>query len=96
MCDGACINKGEESACPFAFNEYSETTQNYGCLPTPYEIVTMRVTHDKTWACHDNPEIPCLGAINYLKEKGLPHKVVDKELLTESSDWNLYISRDKS
>lgn len=53
-------------------------------------IYTMRVDHDKTWACHDAPDKPCTGAIRHLKEQGLPYKVIDRELLTEKSEWNLY------
>ena len=51
----------------------------------------MRVLHGKTWACHSNPDKPCLGALNYLKKKGLPYKVKDKNLLTENSNWPDYI-----
>lgn len=86
MCETECSKK----TCPFAFTNESEVAQNYGCLPTPFEIVNMRVIHGKTWACHSNPTKPCVGAINYLVEEGLPYKVIDKCLLTEQSAWHQY------
>lgn len=86
MCDKMC------SGCPFDFfSEESEIIQNYGCLPEPYDILIMRVVHGKTWACHSNTDIPCVGAIEFLASKGLPYKVIDKELLTERSDWHHFI-----
>jgi hypothetical protein len=81
MCDKSC------NGCPFAFTEESEIIQNYGCLPTPMEIVRMRVEFGKTWACHKEPTKPCSGSISYLKEKGHPYKMIDKELVTEQSDF---------
>jgi hypothetical protein len=85
MCNKEC------SGCPFDFfSEESELVQNYGCLPTPHEIMNMRVQHGKTWACHSQPEKPCKGAVQWLQKEGLPYRVVDSELLTESSDWGLY------
>jgi len=80
----------ETGGCPFAWwTEESEQIQNYGCLPSSHDIVQMRIKHGKTWACHSNPDKPCLGAINYLKEHELPFQVIDKELVTEQSDWHL-------
>jgi len=86
-----CVDKAD-SGCPFSFTDHSEYVQNLGCLPTPYEIRNMRVEHGKTWACHSNPTKPCTGAIRWLKKEGLPHKVIDPILLTENSDWHLYVS----
>ena len=87
MCDHRC----EETACPFAFTEESELIQNYGCLPTPHEIVQMRIKYGKTWACHSDSSIPCKGAIQYLKKNNLPYKVIDSVLVDEYNDWSVYI-----
>ena len=78
------------TACPLAFTDLSEQVQNYGCLPSPFEIKQMRVNHGKTWACHKHPTEPCVGAIRFLKEKGLPYKVIDKVLVTEQDKWSDY------
>jgi len=86
MCDLKC----EESSCPFAFTDLSEQVQNYGCLPSPYDIVNMRVKHGKTWACHEDYTKPCVGAIEYLQKNNLPYKVIDAILITEKDDWSLY------
>lgn len=85
-----CNLESEECSCPFAFTEASERIQNFGCLPSPYEIIQMRSKHNKTWACHSEPEVPCIGAINYLKEHNLPYKVIDPVLVTELDNWSVY------
>lgn len=78
----------QDGCCPFAFNEASEQAQNYGCLPTPYDIVVMRLQYDKTWACHSNSDKPCQGAINYLNKNGEDSSVIDKQLVTLEDDWS--------
>tara|TARA_R110000851_G_scaffold11354_1_gene39874 strand:- start:1089 stop:1352 length:264 start_codon:yes stop_codon:yes gene_type:complete len=86
-----CTNECQKTSCPFAFTNLSEQVQNYGCLPTPHNIRDMRVKHGKTWACHSVPEKPCAGGIKYLHKEGLDGKVINKDLLTEDSDWHLYV-----
>ena len=88
----SCVDH-HDSACPFSFTEQSEYVQNLGCLPSPYEIRNMRVIHGKSWACHSEPTKPCVGAIRWLKEEGLPYNVIDSELLTEKSPWHLYVQK---
>lgn len=84
----SCVHLSN-SACPFAWwTDESDQAQNYGCLPTPHDIVVMRVHHNKTWACHDNPTTPCVGAINHLKKNNLPYSVC--ELVTEKDNWDEY------
>ncbi len=90
-----CKQCSSQGACPFSFSELSEQVQNYGCLPSPYEIVRMRVESGKTWACHSNQNKPCLGAINFLKEKNLPFKVIDKNLVTENDDWSKFLNNEQ-
>lgn len=85
-----CDLEADDCCCPFAFTEKSDEVQNYGCLPGPLDIVNMRVKHGKTWACHQDYEHPCIGAIAYLKEKGLPYKVIDTKLITELDNWEEY------
>lgn len=79
-----------KNGCPFAYTAESETIQNYGCLPTPSDIVNMRLKHGKTWACHSNPDKPCLGTLDFLKENNLPHEVIDNNLVTEEDNWTIY------
>ena len=84
-----CANVG---TCPFAFTDASELAQNYACLPTPYQIIQMRVVHGRTWACHNNPSKPCLGAMEYLKINNLPFTVINPRLITQDDDWDSYIN----
>jgi hypothetical protein len=86
-----CIECSTTGACPFSFSELSEQAQNYGCLPSPHQILRMRTVFQKTWACHSNTEKPCLGAMNFLREKGLPFQVVDSVLVKEEDDWSSFV-----
>lgn len=86
-----CDLESEQCSCPFAWwTEISNQAQNYGCLPSPADIVNMRVKHGKTWACHSDYAMPCAGAIQYLKEKNIPYKIIDTKLITLDDDWSTF------
>jgi hypothetical protein len=48
------------SACPGLTSYDAEQAQNWGCLPSPYEINEMLQT-GKVWMCHSNPNKPCIA-----------------------------------
>lgn len=81
MCDKNCST----TSCPFACTEESEVIQNLGCLPSPTNILAMRVLFGKTWACHSDNSKPCVGAIKSLQALGHDYKVIDKTLITEET-----------
>lgn len=90
MCNSTKCNI--DGGCPFADSEESEIIQNYGCLPTPHEIVNMAVNHGRKWACHSNPSKPCKGAMKYIKDNNIKVSyITNAPLVTEKDNWGLYI-----
>lgn len=80
-----------DGSCPFACSEASDIAQNYGCLPTAYDITIMRLQYGKTWACHSDTSRPCQGAVQHLSRNGENALVIDPQLITEKSDWDKFI-----
>lgn len=76
--------------CPGAFNDRSEQAQRYGCLPTIWDIVEMKVKHNKTGACHSNESKPCLNGLKAVAAAGYDPKP-EGDLLTLQDDWESYI-----
>lgn len=68
MCNGIC------KACPLALTDESEKVQNYGCLPSAYEIARMKLDHNKNWHCHEDQDKLCVGYLQWAKEKGWDYK----------------------
>lgn len=60
--------------CPFAMTEESEQVQNYGCLPTPQEILEIKRCSGKNWSCHGDETKICAGFVEAAKETGLDYK----------------------
>lgn len=86
------MDKCHKTSCPFAYTEESEMVQNYGCLPSPIEILNMSVNHNKTWACHSNNTKPCIGGLKRLKELGFDTTI--KPLITEDDNWSFSINKE--
>jgi hypothetical protein len=49
--------------CPFndGNTEAASIVQNYGCLPTKFEILRMKDNENKEWRCHDDLSLICGG-----------------------------------
>lgn len=64
--------------CPFRGGD------DYGCLPSAYEIRKWHFETGKSWACHSEPHLPCAGHILDCVENG---RTIDmsKPLITEST-----------
>ena len=62
------------TACPFSTSEEAEQTQNWGCLPSPFEILEMKRTADKNWPCHEDETRICAGFVSRCRELGLDYK----------------------
>lgn len=59
---GGCIS------CPFSSSLESEMAQNYGCLPTPADIIELKETTGQNWSCHNDDTKLCSGYATSLKQ----------------------------
>lgn len=58
--------------CPFAFTDASEEAQNFGCLPSPYDIIQMKRETGHNWGCHSVEGRVCAGFVNFISEERTP------------------------
>ena len=77
------------NTCPFALTEESEYVQNLGCLPTPFDIVQMKIKSGHNWGCHFNEEKICSGFSEYIKETK-PELDVNSGGLISYKKWYSY------
>ncbi|GAA4878959.1 hypothetical protein GCM10023310_68820 [Paenibacillus vulneris] len=69
--------------CPFAFTDASEEFQNYGCLPSPWDIIQMKRKSGHNWACHENENKLCQGLkdhVQYHQENNCVDRMRDIDL----------------
>jgi hypothetical protein len=63
--------KGTCPGCPFECTDVSEQAQNYGCLPSPGEIIQMKRDSGHNWSCHSDESKVCAGLCHEAKEHKL-------------------------
>ena len=76
-CDGC-------TTCPFTIGPEAEQAQNFGCLPTPGELLDLAETTGRAWECHGEPGRVCRGYASVAKPLGLP----TRGTLNTLSRWN--------
>ena len=66
-------HKGSCLCCPFnaPFVDEAAQAENYGCLPTGSEIVSLKQRSGQNWACHDDESKVCAGLCAMAKERAL-------------------------
>lgn len=65
--------RGTCGGCPFNDGITTEASlaQNYGCLPTGYDIIKMKRESGHNWACHDDESKVCAGLCHSSKDAQL-------------------------
>lgn len=78
--------KGACPGCPFneGLTDEASRAQNYGCLPTAYDIIRLKRDTGHNWACHDNENATCAGLCHSAKEQSLD---LSKGNLVRYSSW---------
>lgn len=77
---GGCVT------CPFSYNDDADQAQNYGCLPTRYDIIEMKEKSGHNWACHSDETVLCGGFARHLVEERLDLDVKVGGLISYE-DW---------
>jgi hypothetical protein len=61
---------GKCLTCPFNDTEESIQAQNYGCLPTPQDIMNGKNFANKEWRCHSDESLICGGLAEHSRTLG--------------------------
>jgi hypothetical protein len=46
------------TSCPNSYHEDAAVAQNYGCLPSYWEVQEL-LKQGELWMCHSNPDVVC-------------------------------------
>lgn len=73
---GGCMS------CPFSHSDEAEMAQNYGCLPTPKQIIEMKEKSGHNWACHSDATVLCGGFAKYIKRNRPDLNISEGQLIS--------------
>lgn len=71
--------------CPFSINEEAIRVQNYGCLPTSFDIVIMKEKSGDNWSCHDDESKLCGGFARYVLDNRPDLNIKEGKLISYES-----------
>lgn len=87
MIERSYCGSGGCMSCPFAHSDEAEMAQNYGCLPTPQQIVEMKEKSGHNWACHSDETVLCGGFAKYIK-RNRPDLNINEGQLISYETWD--------
>jgi len=78
--------------CPFNFfSDEATQVQNYGCLPTHFDIINMKKEYGANWACHNTSQETglkiCNGLIEYNKHYKLGLDIKENQPKIDYNIW---------
>ncbi|MGG3667164.1 hypothetical protein ABES74_09425 [Bacillus subtilis] len=86
MIECSYCGSGGCMSCPFSHSDEAEMAQNYGCLPTPQQIVEMKEKSGHNWACHSDETVLCGGFAKYIK-RNRPDLNINEGQLISYETW---------
>ncbi|MDV5127001.1 MULTISPECIES: hypothetical protein [Bacillus amyloliquefaciens group] len=86
MIERSYCGSGGCMSCPFSHSDEAEMVQNYGCLPTPQQIVEMKEKSGHNWACHSDETVLCGGFAKYIK-RNRPDLNINEGQLISYETW---------
>lgn len=86
MIERSYCGSGGCMSCPFSHSDEAEMAQNYGCLPTPKQIIEMKEKSGHNWACHSDETVLCGGFAKYIK-RNRPDLNINKGQLISYETW---------
>ena len=76
--------KNDCTACPFNIGHPDcDDAYNLGCLPSVGEVIDLKISTGKNWACHSKTNQICAGLVGFVKENKLELDLKTGDLLIQ-------------
>lgn len=86
MIERSACGSGGCVSCPFSYNDEADQAQNYGCLPTRWDIIKMKEKSGHNWACHYDETVLCGGFARHVIEERADLDIKEGSLISYN-DW---------